>query len=66
MPDAAFAPNKKDFLRDHQILILEIFHIFLWLKFSPSLILNPAKEGSVFKQSLKGLKKPTQQSELVF
>ncbi len=28
------------YLRQAKILILEILHVFLWLKFSPSLILN--------------------------
>jgi len=28
------------YLRQAQILILEILNVFLWLKFSPSLILN--------------------------
>ncbi len=28
------------YLRQAQILILEILYVFLWLKFSPSLILN--------------------------
>ena len=30
-------------LRQAQILILEILNVFLWLKFSPSLILNKTK-----------------------
>jgi len=36
-------------LRQAQILILEIRHVFLWLKISPSLILNkltPFETGS--------------------
>jgi len=32
-----------------QILILEILNVFLWLKFSPSLILNPAVSGKHFE-----------------
>ncbi len=28
------------YLRQAQILIFEILHVFLWLKYSPSLILN--------------------------
>jgi len=46
------------FLRQAQILILEIFNIFLWLKFSPSL--NSNKNYHFSKASMirtfKGLK----------
>ena len=40
-----------------QILILKILHVFLWLKFSPSLNLNPAKSGKHFSKvsNQKGL-----------
>jgi len=43
-----------------QILILKILHVFLWLKFSPSLNLNPAKSGKHFSKvsSLLRLKQP--------
>jgi hypothetical protein len=37
------------YLRQAQILILEILNVFLWLKFSPSLILNPAVSGKHFE-----------------
>ena len=33
-------PPFAQYLRQAQILILEILNVFLWLKFSPSLILN--------------------------
>jgi hypothetical protein len=36
-------------LRQAQILILEILNVFLRLKFSPSLILNPAVSGKHFE-----------------
>ena len=36
-------------LRQAQILILEILNVFLWLKFSPSLILNPDVIGKHFE-----------------
>ena len=36
-------PSFVQSLRHAQILILEIFYIFLWLKFSPSLTLNKLK-----------------------
>ena len=37
--------------RQAQILILEIRNVFLWLKFSPSLILNRAVSGKHFETS---------------
>jgi hypothetical protein len=37
------------YLRQAQILILEIRNVFLWLKFSPSLTLNPAVSGKHFE-----------------
>jgi len=40
-------------LRQAQILILEILNVFLWLKFSPSLIFNPAVSGKHFETASK-------------
>jgi len=37
------------YLRQAQILILEILNVFLWSKFSPSLILNPDVIGKHFE-----------------
>jgi len=37
------------YLRQAEILILEILPVFLWLKFSPSLILNPDYIGKHFE-----------------
>jgi len=34
------------FLRQAQILILKILNVFLWLKFSPSLLLNKIEHFS--------------------
>jgi hypothetical protein len=39
--------------RQAQISILEIFHIFLWLKFSPSLILNKIERFSKVSSRLR-------------
>jgi len=42
------------YLRQAQILILEILHVFLWLKFSPSLILNKIEHfETASKDSIK-------------
>jgi hypothetical protein len=48
-------PQFAQFLRQAQILILEILHVFLWLKFSPSLNLNKLKRfetGSLFLDTI--------------
>ena len=48
--DLCKTPPFAQFLCQAQILILKILHVFLWLKFSPSLNLNPAKSGKHFSK----------------
>jgi len=43
-------------LRQTQILILEILHVFLWLKFSPSLALNKLKRFETGSKKFNFLK----------
>jgi hypothetical protein len=45
--------NFAQYLRHAQISILEILNVFLWLKFSPSLILNPDVIGKHFETASK-------------
>ena len=51
-------------LRQTQILILEILNVFLWLKLSPSLILNKLKHFET--GSLKSYKVVAPFTDIVF
>ena len=49
--DLCKTPLLPNFCVRKKILILKILNVFLWLKFSPSLNLNPAIAGSIFQRS---------------